>query len=347
MSETVLVTGGFGLAGRDAVKQLAADGWHVVTTAHRTTDGDLPAGVQIRHVDLADTESVGRLVAELAPAAIVHLAAVIPPMTYRNPAVARRVNVDATTALVNAAERQPDPPRFVHASSCSIYGPRNPHRQAGPVNLSTEEQPCEHYGAQKLEAERAVRAAQLPWSILRLGSIMSADPTALKLTPDTMYFGSALPTDSRLHTVDTRDVAAAFAAAARADFIHEILFIAGDETHRVEVGSNFDEVCAAYGITRMPPRRPGNPDCDADWYPVGDWMDVARAQELLRFQRHSRPDVLDELQFNVGWKRSAARLAAPMIRRVAARRSPYRGTAGPYADVWTAVRSRFGEARTG
>src|SRR5947207_3030873 len=69
-----------------------------------------------------------RLFSEVAPAAVIHLAAIIPPLIYRKPKLARRVNVEATATVVRTAEAQPTPPRFVQASSNAVFGPRNPHR---------------------------------------------------------------------------------------------------------------------------------------------------------------------------------------------------------------------------
>ena len=115
MTGTVLVTGGFGLVGSETVKRLAADGRQVVvadldTPANRKKARALPDGVATRWADLTDADAVDRLVADVSPAAIVHLAAIIPPPLYRNPALARKVNVGATVALVRAAEAQPNRP---------------------------------------------------------------------------------------------------------------------------------------------------------------------------------------------------------------------------------------------
>ena len=109
MSETVLVTGGLGLVGSETVKQLAAQGRHVVSTdldtpANRKKAQALPAGAEERWADLTKPDEVDRLVSEVAPAAIIHLAAVIPPPIYRNAKIARKVNVDGTAALVRAEE---------------------------------------------------------------------------------------------------------------------------------------------------------------------------------------------------------------------------------------------------
>jgi hypothetical protein len=103
-------------------------------------------------------------------------------------------------------------------------------------------------------------------------------------------------------------------------------------------------MAAARGMVGVTPEgRPGNPDNDDDWYPEGDWMDVSRAQQLLKFQHHSWPDMLAEMRAQTGWKRYPMRLAAPLARQFLKRQAVYRNTPGQYADVWGALRARFGE----
>ena len=126
--DSVLVTGAYGLVGRPTVERLVADGFEVIATAHHTTKPALPAAVDVRSVDLTEPAQIKALIADVSPSAIVHLAAVIPPQCYARPAHARKVNVDATAALVRAAEELASPPRFVHASSVAVHGSRNPHR---------------------------------------------------------------------------------------------------------------------------------------------------------------------------------------------------------------------------
>src|SRR5277367_777898 len=60
-----------------------------------TATASPPANAEARWADLTDQREVDRLVAEVSPTAIVHLAAVILPAAYRHPALGRRVNVDA------------------------------------------------------------------------------------------------------------------------------------------------------------------------------------------------------------------------------------------------------------
>ena len=348
MTDTVLVTGGFGLVGSATVRQLATDGRPVViadleTPANVKKAKALPQGVAVRWADLTDADQVQRLISDVAPAAIIHLAAIIAPAIYRMPKVARRVNVDATATLVRVAEAQPIPPRFVHASSNAVFGPRNPHRTPEPLTADDPMRPCDVYSGTKAEAEEIVQSSRLDWVVLRFGGVLTTDLSALPLSGDAMLFESALPSDNRVHTVDLRDVAWACAAATTADVAGEILLIAGDDSHRHCFADVAPALVSALGIPgAIPPGRPGDPNSDTDWF-VTDWMDTTRAQEALQFQHHSWSDVMAELSAKFWFTRYWGRLLAPIVREVMKRRSAYWNTPGQYADPWGAIRAKLGE----
>jgi nucleoside-diphosphate-sugar epimerase len=350
MSETVLVTGAFGLVGSATVKRLATDGRRVVATdlgtpAQRKAARALPADTQARWADLTDPAAVTRLVSEVSPAAIVHLAAVIPPRIYRSAKLARKVNVDATAALVRAAAGQPNPPRFIQASSNAVYGPRNPHRLEDLEHADTPPNPYDVYGATKLEAEEQVRSSSLEWVVLRLGGVMSVDLRAMPFTSDGLVFESALPTDGRVHTIDVRDVAAAFAAATTADVVGEILLVAGDDSHKLRQVQIGPALVAAAGLSGVfSTGRPGNPENNDDWF-VTDWMDTTRAQQALAFQQRSWPEMLEEMRAKTGWKRYALRPVRPLVKQLLKRPAAYRDAPGQYADPWGVIRAKLGEPR--
>ena len=242
----------------------------------------MPDGVEARWADLTDPREVDRLLAETAPTVIIHLAAVIPPAIYRQPDLARRVNVDATVALLRAAEVMPAPAAFhpgveqcrawrtqpAPAPRAAARGHRSARRRISTAR--TRPKPNEH-----------VRSSDLQWVILRLGGVMSVDPGAMPFSLDALFFESALPTDGRMHSVDVRDVAAAFTAATTADVVGEILLIGGDESHLLRQGDVGKALAAARGLVDvLPEGRPGDPDSDDDWF-VTDWMDTTRAQQAL------------------------------------------------------------------
>jgi nucleoside-diphosphate-sugar epimerase len=348
MAGTVLVTGGFGLVGSATVKRLTELGRHVVATdldtpANRKAAEALPRGAEARWADLTDRNQTERLVAEVAPEAIIHLAAIIPPPIYRHPKLARHVNVDATAALVSIAEAQPSRPRWVQASSNAVFGARNPHRFTAPLRADEPMKASDLYSAHKIEAEQIVRASSLEWVVLRLGGVLSVDPSAMPFSTDALYFESALPSDNHMHSVDVRDVAWAFAAATTADVVGEILLIAGDDSHKIKYGDVGAALAAARGLKGgLPKGRPGNPDNDDDWF-VTEWMDTTRAQEALQFQHHSWDNMLAEMRANAGWTRHILPFFVPLIRAVLTRRGAYWNQPGPYADPWGAIRHKLGE----
>jgi hypothetical protein len=173
--------------------------------------------------------------------------------------------------------------------------------------------------------------------------VLSPDLSALPASTETMYLQAAVPRDGRVQTVDVRDVATACAAATTAEVAGEILLIGGDDSHRHTYEELTAALVAALGLPRaVPPGRPGNPDSDDDWY-VTDWMDTSRAQEALRFQDHSFPDLTAELAQRFRLLHLPGPLVAPLVRQLMKWRSPYRNAPGTYADPWGRIRAKLGE----
>lgn len=349
--DSVLVTGAFGLVGSATVRHLAQQGRRVIatdldTSANRRAAASLPSGVAARWADLTDSVQVEALLDAVQPVSIIHLAAVIPPLCYAQPALARRVNVEATTALVKAAGRQSTPPRFVLASSIAVYGPRNPHHVSGVLTDQTAARPYDVYGAHKVQAEAVVRESELDWVILRLGGVLSVD-LLWDANPGVIYFEAALPTDGRLQTVDVRDVAHAFAAAIDADVAGRTLLIGGDDSHRLLQGQVGSSITAAMGMPgALPSGRTGDPEDDDGWFAT-DWMDTTTAQNLLGHQHYSWPQMLAETAETAGWKRYPLRVISPLAHLFLTRRSPYYRQPGRYADPWEAVRRKWGDPIAG
>ena len=342
----VLVTGACGLVGRATVAALRSRGIPVVATdlgtrTNREHAATLPRERDLywRWADLTSPAPARGLVKASAPRAVIHLAAVIPPACYDNPALAEKVNVGATRHLTSAVAAHAPSARFVHASSVAVHGSRNPYRGLGLLGPDTPLAPSDLYGRHKAAAEEVVRALETPWVVLRLGGVMTTEVG--QSDQDTSWFSAALPDDGRIQTVDVRDVARAFAAAVDADVEGEILMIGGDESHRLVQRDIAVGYTAALGMEgAVPLGLPGDPDDDASWFAT-DWMDTARAQEALDFQRVSWPQLLEEVREQVGWKRYLLRLVGPPMFALAQRRAPYAGTGRRYADPWEAVGRRW------
>ena len=347
----VLVTGALGNVGRHTVRALLGRRRRVVVTDLRTPVNEalarsLPDGVEVRWADLTDADEVGRLVEDVAPLAVVHLAAVLPPSTYLDPDRARRVNVDGTRHLVAAIEalmvRAERNCRLVHCSSIAVHGARNPHT-SGLLTAETPVRPVDVYGATKAEAEEAVRRSGLDWTILRLGAVIFPD-LQVDGDPDARYLAAMLPADGRVQTVDGRDVAFALATAVGADCSGRTLLIGGGDSHRMQQRDLVRAIAWANGVLgAVPPGRPGDPDDDEAWF-CTDWMDTGEAQRVLGFQRHTWKETRRALADQAGPRHYLSWPVVPTVRAWLTLRSPLRAFPGRYAPMWRAVESRWGRA---
>jgi nucleoside-diphosphate-sugar epimerase len=328
---------------------MLADGWQVTATDLPTSENRRIFSrhrrvrrLAARWADLTNEQEVAALVRDIRPDVVVHLAAVIPPTCYAAPQVARAVNVDSVRLLVDAAARAARPPRFVLASSMAVYGARNPHRDLGLLTPETPVAPSDNYGQHKAQAEAIVRDSGLDFVILRLGGVLTVNPRTAGGS-ELLQFSALLPADGRLQTIDVRDVATAFATAAREPVTGETFLIGGDDSHRRIQGDFGGEMVAAMGLEgALPAGRPGDPEDDTAWF-VTDWMDTTTAQARLRFQHHSWQDMIAEIRSRAGLKRYLLRLVAPIIHARLERGSPYRDAPGTYADVWGGVRAAWGD----
>ena len=158
-----IVTGGAGFIGSTLVDRLLEDGRDVVAvdnfdpyySAQRKRShlesASRSSRFRLVELDIRDGEGVGRLVRDIQPEAIAHLAAragVRPSID--DPAGYAEVNVVGTVHWLEAARKLSVPPRFVYASSSSVYGNRTdgPFRETDSVD-----RPVSPYAASKKACE--------------------------------------------------------------------------------------------------------------------------------------------------------------------------------------------------
>lgn len=159
----VVVTGGGGFVGRALMRALA--GHDVVAIDSRLYGAPGIEG------DLCDSAVLDRAFAPGCDA-VVHLATIPGGAAEGDPALAKRVNLDATMALIDAAARRGTRPRFVFASSIAVLG--EPPAQ---VDDATPIAPRMVYGAHKammeLWLETQTRRGAVSGLSLRLPGIVA------------------------------------------------------------------------------------------------------------------------------------------------------------------------------
>jgi GDP-4-dehydro-6-deoxy-D-mannose reductase len=133
-----LITGGKGFVGQ----------W---LAAHLKNCGDEVAVIDIE-TDVADGAAVGRVMADVAPDVVYHLAALTHVgESWENPSQVLRVNVLGTAELLAAARAHCAEARILVVSSAEVYGVVTPEQL--PLGEDTPTLPASPYAASKLAAE--------------------------------------------------------------------------------------------------------------------------------------------------------------------------------------------------
>lgn len=282
----ILITGPFGTIGSHVVARLL-EGGHRLTCLDLDTPGNrakaarLPAAVTVVYGDITDAALVATLVNGID--AVVHLAAIIPPMTDLRPALAEKVNVEGTRIVVDAIERVAPRARLVFASSVSVHGfsaGREP-----PCRVDAPYDGRDAYARHKIACETMLRASTIPWVILRIGAC--ADPGDTDKGGDreaAMASMFSIAPDTRIEFVHPLDAARAIAAACtHAEVVGKILFL----------GSGASSQLTWRSFVSTFPRALGLGDFPAEWFGdepfYTDWMDTAESERLLGFQRDGYP----------------------------------------------------------
>lgn len=176
---------------------------------------------------------------------VVHLAAISnDPMGELDPGLTERINADATIQLARVA-RSAGVPRFLFASSCSIYG----QGESLDLDESAALNPISAYAKSKIDAEAALSelaGADFTTASLRNATAYGASPMLrVDLVANNLLAWAVVNGDIRVMSdgspwrplIHCRDIARAFAAFADAprDRIHNRSINVGgnDENYQV------------------------------------------------------------------------------------------------------------------
>lgn len=313
----VLVTGAFGHVGRAVVSELLERG-HRVRAFDRPSKAAQRVAAQYRGAlepcwgDLRDAIAVKSVAADVDAA--VHLAFVLPNASERDPETSQAVNVEGSRRLLDALEAQPSAPRFVFASSYSIYGETR-HLET-LVTAETPPSPLNHYTRHKVEVEQMIQDSSLPFCILRLGAVLNTE-MVLGGRIDPLIFD--LPVDAKQEFVHTEDAARALAQSVEADDVcGRTLLIGGGPSCQLRYEALINRSLKVMGLGPLPAAA-----FSTESRQGGGWMDTSESERLLHYQRWSFEEHLRDLEAKAGWRRVAGRAFAPMVRWYLVRQSPY------------------------
>lgn len=261
-----------------------------------------PGQVEVLVGDIRNADDVYAAVVDQE--VVIHLAAVIPPLSDYQPVLARAINVGGTQNLIAAMQAQPRPPRLIYASSVALFG--NTQSLPAPRRVGDPLAPMDPYSWHKAECERLIAASGLAWTILRLAAVPrfneSFDPMRLRA----MF---SIPLTDRIETIHPYDAALALAnAVVSPDVWGKTLIIAGGPRCRMQVRDYYQGYFEAAGIG-LPPA-----ECFATTSYHLDWYDTEESQALLQYQRYSYEDFIRQCWRNLTLMRWGVRLVRPIVR---------------------------------
>lgn len=305
-SRTILVTGAFGNLGQMVLAELKQRGYSVLAMdldnpANRKVAGRLkPLYDEVAWGDLRSIDFKPLLQGCLA---VIHLAAVLPPVTDNAPALAHDINVKATLRLIADIDSRVNKPLLVYPSSVTVFGYPEPATRL--MHPDDPVAPSDNYTRHKVEVESALAASSIPWAVLRVG--VSVDSRTLGADLSMMRKLFAVNPDNPLHYVHPRDVATAMANAINNPrALNRILLLGGGADCRITQHQFISAAINALGI-QLPRDMLGT-----DRY-YTSWMDTTDSQDILQFQRHRFVDYQNDMRQRLRLVRWLTAPLAPLV----------------------------------
>jgi len=315
----VLLTGALGNIGSHTVRALLEEGHDVValdreSRAARKTAATLGERVRVVWGDITERASLRAALEGVD--AVVHMAAIMPPHVEKAPDVAKRINVDATLALIELMESSPTARRLVFASSAGVFGEIQDREP--PLRADTPPSPTDDYGRHKLACEHAIQRSGLRWTILRIAVAVPTKLIGAPHDPASAFEGSP---DARVEIVHPADAATAFARAVACEpAIGRILNIGGGKNCRLTNHELLNEVMSAIGIGCIPTEAFRRSDTPRFY---GDWVDTEESQRLFQYQRRGLGELKAEMVEGLGVVAPLIRLFRPVATWYLLGMSPY------------------------
>jgi UDP-glucose 4-epimerase len=273
---TVTLTGGAGNLGRQVARLLAARGDQVRLFDLPDLDysfAEGQPGMDVMPGDLRDHAALARACA--GAEWVVHLAAIMPPLSETNRALAQTINIDGTRALLAA---MPPAAKLVLASSVATYGVA----QTATVGVDHPQQPIDFYGETKVQNERDVLASGRPAALLRISGI--SVPALLEI-PRPWFFTR----EQNVEFVHLHDAALAVAnCVGNRAALGRVWLIAGGPAWRTTGQGYSDAVCGAFDLPPEDATFRETPNWPA-------WFETAESQAGLNYQQHTFEGFIGEL----------------------------------------------------
>lgn len=153
-NEAIIVTGGTGFVGRHCTEALLSRGVapaNILSVCNNSEPANLP--IEQMRLDITDEANVSKIIAQVQPKAVIHLAAVAnPSFAEANSRRAWMVNLDGTRNLASAIMQASPRTKLIFASSSEAYG-ESFNNERLPISELSALRPKTVYGATKAAAD--------------------------------------------------------------------------------------------------------------------------------------------------------------------------------------------------
>lgn len=312
MKKNVLITGGSGAIGKEAIQFLSEkiELYNVTCLVHneakaRKRIGKFQSEMNFVTGDITKPKDLELVCKDVDFA--IHLAAIIPPLADKNPELANRVNVKGTANLIKALEKNSPDAFLLYASSISVYGDRV---SAPNIKVGDPLQPSmgDEYGQTKVDTEKMIQASKLDWTIFRLSGILDPELNG----PDPLMFHMPLETSFEICT--TRDCGRAFVNSLehKSQLSKRTFNLAGGESCRAIFSDFLDVALKLGGLGKLD--WPEGAFAKANFH-CGYYVDGNDLEDIIHFQQDTKEDYFNQMSNAIPkWQKISARLFRPIIK---------------------------------
>lgn len=296
----VLLTGGAGRLGITICKAMLQEGLQVRifdldNARNKKNVKALQGKAELFWGDVTRPESVRAAMEGVG--AVVHMAAILPPVAYEKPDLAHKVNVGGTKVIVDLIKEKGGHIPFVFTSSAAAFGP-TPEATEPLSPDKHEPRPKDAYGETKLQAEKLIRESGIDYIILRLTATMYF----IFETSDIKRMFT-IPLNNRIEHCHPDDTACAIVnAISNFDTARgNTLVVSGGPRLRMLYKDLVGGILRVLGLPLPPAHKFTRKPYYLDWY------DTSKAQKLLRYQRKTYSDYLND------FAREVSRVYTPLF----------------------------------
>ena len=325
----ILITGAFGNIGTAVIKEAYKRNHEIIvfeidTKKTRKTARKYRNKIKdLVYGNIQDFEAVKKAVKESE--AVIHLAAIIPPLSKKNRQLTMDVNLGGTVNIVNAIKQIKGNIPLIFTSSASVMGPTQ--LQDKIISRNDALIKTGNYEESKIECEEFLKKNADNYLIFRLAGVLptfSASSFAGAFSLLEEIFD--MHPDMRLEMIMAEDVATALVTGAEklksgtAPKNQAYILGGGKENGwQLRGGEFLSRLFGSLSLT-VPDRKYFTQDINT--YHL-DWYDTREAQQEFNYQNHSFDDYLNQIKKTFRIYKIPIRVFRKIILKKLVKMSPY------------------------